>query len=173
VAWGEEAIERVVTETGREDAMFGKRLSQYLEFQKLALGLVAAVGLLRLGLSLAGLPDATVRFLSMNVVVLLATIYYGVAVHTRGFGGYKQLLPLTVFQVALMHGIAVTGILLAIAGLPNIFAAPEYSFGASSQWVHATAHLTVGMVAASLMGWGIASLVMLVTKRVARRPAAA
>ena len=73
--------------------MFGKRISQYLCFQKMLLGLVAAVGLALLGLSLAGLPDTTVTWLSMTVVGWAAVLYYGVAVHTRGFGSYKQLLP--------------------------------------------------------------------------------
>ena len=155
--------------------MFGKRLSEYLRFQKVWLALIAAVGLARLGLSLAGLPDRTVMFLSMTAVGWAAVIYYGVAVHTKGFGSYKQLLPLMIFQVVLVQAIAVAGILLAIAGFPNIYAAPEYSgppFARSSnQWSHALAHLTIGMVAPVLLWWGVGSLVLLITKRVARRPA--
>jgi hypothetical protein len=157
--------------------MFGKRLSQYLGFQKWWLVLIAAVGLARLGLSLAGLPDRTVTFLSMTVVGWAAVLYYGVAVHTKGFGSYKHLLPLMIFQVVLVQAIAVAGILLAIAGFPNIYAAPEYSgppFARSpNQWNHALAHLTIGIVVPVLLGWGVASLVLLITKRVARRPAVA
>jgi len=153
--------------------MFGKRVSQYLGFQKVFLGLIAAVGLARLGLSLAGLPNTTVMWLSMNVVAWAGALYYGVAVHTRGFGSYKQLLPLGFFQTVLMQSIAVLGILLSIAGLQNIFAAPEYSFGAHSQWFHILAHLTVGILVPPLLVWGVASLVLLITKRVARRPAVA
>jgi hypothetical protein len=153
--------------------MFGKRLSEYLRFQKAWLALIAAVGLARLGLSLAGLPDRTVAFLSMTVVGWAAVFYYGVAVHTRGFGSYRHLLPLMIFQMVLVQAIAVTGILLAIAGLPNIYAAPEYSFRAQSQWVHALAHLTIGIVVPVLLGWGVASLVLLITKKVSRRPAVA
>jgi len=157
--------------------MFGKRISQYLAFQKVALALIAAVGLARLGLSLAGLPDATVTWLSMTVAGWLAILYYGVAVHTRGFGSYRQLLPLVFFQMVLVQVIAVFGILLAIAGLPNIYAAPEYSgppFARSAnQWSHALAHLTIGIVVPTLLGWGASSLVLLITKRVARRPAIA
>ena len=156
--------------------MFGKRLSQYLSFQKVWLVLIATVGLLRLGLSLAGLPDATVTFLSITVVGWAAVLYYGVAVHTRGFGGYKQLLPLLIFQVVLVQVIAVTGILLTIAGFPNIYAAPEYSgppFARSeNQWSHALAHLTIGLVAPVLLGWGVGSLVLLITRKVAKRPEA-
>ena len=157
--------------------MFGKRISEYLRFQKVWLALIAAVGLARLGLSLAGLPDRTVMFLSMTAVGWAAVIYYGVAVHTKGFGSYKQLLPLMIFQVVLVQAIAVAGILLAIAGFPNIYAAPEYSgppFARSAnQWSHALAHLTIGMVAPVLLWWGVGSLVLLITKRVARRPAVA
>jgi hypothetical protein len=157
--------------------MFGKRISEYLAFQKWWLAVIAAVGLGRLLLSLAGLPDRTVMFLSMTAAGWIAVLYYGVAVHTRGFGSYKQLLPLMIFQVALVQAIAVAGILLAIAGLPNIYAAPEFSgppFARSAnQWSHALAHLTIGMVAPVLLWWAVASLVLLITRKVARRPATA
>ena len=153
--------------------MFGKRVSEYLAFQKVWLMLIAAVGLARLGVSLAGVSDRTVMFLSMTVVGWAAILYYGVAVHTRGFGSYRQLLPLMLFQMLLVQSIAVLGILLAIAGFPNIYAAPEYSFGAQNQWLHALAHLTIGIVVPVLLGWGVASLVLLITKRVTRRPALA
>ena len=153
--------------------MFGKRISEYLAFQKGVLVLIAAVGLARLGLSLAGLPDSTVTWLSMNVVGWGAVLYYGVAVHTRGFGSYKQLLPLGIFQTLLMQAIAVLGILLSIAGFRNIFTAPEYSFGVQDQWMHLLSHLTVGLIVPPLLLWGVASLVLLITKRVAQRPAEA
>jgi len=151
--------------------IFGKRVSEYLAFQKPFLILLAAVGLARLGLSLAGLPNTSVRWLSMNAVLWIATVYYGVAVHTRRFGSYRQLLPLVVFQLALFHSIAILGILLTIAGLPNIYGAPEYSV--PNQWLHIGGHLTIGMVVASLLLWGFASLVLLATKKLSRRPALA
>lgn len=157
--------------------MFGKRISQYLDFQKVPLGIIAAVGLARLGLSLAGLPDSTVTWLSLTAVGWAAVLCYGVAVHTRGFGSYKQLLPLMLFQVVLVQSIAVVGILLAIAGFPNIFAAPEYSgppFARSpNQWSHLLAHMTIGIIAPLLLGWGVASLVLLITKKLSRRTALA
>ncbi len=157
--------------------MFGKPLSQYLGFQKLWLAFIGAVGLARLGLSLAGLPDNWVTFLSMTVVGWAAVLYYGVAVHTQGFGAYKQLLPLMIFQVVLVQSIAVTGILLAIAGFPNIYAAPEYSGPSfartTNQWNHALSHLTIGIVVPVLLWWGVSSLELLITRKVARRPAAA
>jgi hypothetical protein len=157
--------------------MFGKRPGEYLEFQKWWLALIAAVGLGRLALSLAGVADATVSVLSMTVAGWAAAFYYGVAVHTRSFGRYRHLLPLMIVQVALVQSIAVAGILLAVAGFPNVYAAPEFSgppFARSpDQWQHALAHLTIGMVAPALLWWGVACLVLLVTKRVGRRPALA
>jgi hypothetical protein len=150
--------------------MFGRPVSEYLRFQKVVLILLAVMGLARLGLSLAGLSDSAVRWLSMNLVAWAGTIYYGVAGAAHGFR-YKQLLPLALFQMLVFQAIAALGILLAIAGLPNIFAAPEYSFQAQSQWVHLLAHLTVGIVVPTLLTWGVASLVMLITRKVSRRPA--
>jgi hypothetical protein len=153
--------------------MFGKSLAQYLDFQKSFLALIAVVGLARLALSLAGLPHTTVRWLSMNAVFWAGLLYAGVAVHTRGFGGYRQLLPLGIAQTVLMQAIAVLGILLSIAGASNIYAAPEFSFGVRSQWLHALSHVTVGIVVPPFVFWGAASLVLLATRSLARRPAAA
>jgi hypothetical protein len=45
--------------------------------------------------------------------------------------------------------------------------------GAQSQWTHLLAHLTIGIVVPPLLLWGVASLVMLITKRVTRRAAVA
>ena len=89
--------------------IFGKRLSQYLGFQKVFLALIAVVGLARLGLSLAGLSNTTVTWLSMSAVALAGVLYYGVAVYTKGFGSYKELLPLMFFQALLVTAIAVLG----------------------------------------------------------------
>jgi hypothetical protein len=153
--------------------MFGKPVDQYLAFQKVVLILLAAVGVTRLLLSLAGVPNATVLWFSMNIVAWAGTVYYGIAVFKRGFGSYRQLLPLVFFQMVVFQVIACLGILLAIAGFSNIFAAPEYSFGGQSQWVHLFAHVTVGIVVPTLLTWGVASLVLLIAKKMARRPAVA
>lgn len=152
--------------------MFGKSFAEYLRFQMPVLVLLAVVGFARLGASLAGLPDATVKWLAMNVVLWGGAVFYGIAAQRRGFGSYKQLLPLVVSQVLLFQTIAVLGILLAIAGYPNIYAAPEFSFQGQSQRIHVIAHLTVGVVVPSLILWGVASLAMLVTKKVDSAPAA-
>lgn len=157
--------------------IFGKKLSEYLRFQAPVLALIAVVGLTRLALSLAGVGNETVKFVSMTVVGLAAIFYYGIRVHTSGFGSYKQLLPLLVIQSALQNGIAILGILITyFTGRANIFTAPEYGGLTRMRW-HILGHALGGLVIGSLIGWGVASIVMWVTKRVSRKghpqPAAA
>lgn len=154
--------------------MFGKRVAEYLAFQKGWLLLTVVVGVARLGASLAGGSDESVRWLSMNLVIWAGAVYYGVAMHTRGFGSYRQILPLVTFQVAILHVIAVAGIALSVFGFPNIFTAPEYAGPATGrQGLHALSHLTIGMVAAPLVLWAIGSIALWLTKRLDRRPALA
>lgn len=151
--------------------MFGKPLSEYVSFQKVFLGLIAVVGLARLAVSLAGLPNSSAAFLSMNVVAWAGIIYYGIAVYKQRFGVYKHILPLVIIQTLVFQAIAVAGILIAIGGFPNVFSALEFSFNNPNQWTHLLAHLTIGVVAPSLIGWGIGSLVMWITTKVSPRTA--
>src|SRR5688572_16421402 len=74
--------------------VFGRKPSEYVAFQRGFLIATAVVGVLRLALSVAGVSDSATRWISMTAIGVAATLYYGVAVHTRGFGSYKQLLPL-------------------------------------------------------------------------------
>ena len=61
----------------------------------MALGLLAVVGLARLGLSLAGLPNSTVTWLSMTVVGWGAIVYYGVVPSLLGWGVGSLVLLIT------------------------------------------------------------------------------
>jgi hypothetical protein len=146
--------------------IFGKGLSEYLSFEKGFLILILVVGFARLGLSLAGVPNATVKFVSLTVLLLLGLIYYSVRVHTGGFGSYKQLLPVLALMVILANLIVVSGILLAMGtGKDNIFSAPEYSGGGNGKtWGHVGGHL-IAMAVVPLIFWGIGSLIMLLTKK--------
>lgn len=153
--------------------MFGKSVGQYLSFQKLFLVAIVVVFLVRLALSLAGMPNATTKWVSVTVVLLLGVFYYGVAVHTRGFGSYKQLYPLLLFQSLLGEGLVALAIVLGIVtGQDNIYTAPEYSGGGEGKtWLHVFAHLVVAAVILPLVSWAISSLVLLVTKKVAPKAA--
>src|SRR5438309_9324502 len=91
--------------SGEGGGMFGKSVGEYLGFQKVVLAVIFVVWLVRLVLSLAGTPNATAKWVSVTVVLLIGLLYYGVAVHTRGFGSYKQLYPLALFQSLLGEGL--------------------------------------------------------------------
>ena len=125
--------------------------------------MLACVGLARLGLSLSGMSDGAVQWVSMNAVGWLAALAHGFAAR-KGLGGYRRLLPFVFFQALVFHGIAVAGILLTLAGLPNIYGAPA----SQNQWLHAAAHLTLGMLAATLLWWGAASVSLFVSRKLAR-----
>ena len=157
--------------------IFGKTISEYIRFQLPVLIFVAVVGLLRLVLSLAGLPNATVKWVSVSVAGLIGVIYYGIRVHTEGFGGFRHLLPLVLIQNVVTQALIISAIALAIVtGQDNIYTAPEYSVdirsGASGvegkTWIHAAGHAVFGLVVGSLMMWAIASLILLVTRAVIR-----
>ena len=153
--------------------MFGKSVGQYLSFQRLFLVAIVVVFVVRLALSLAGTPNATAKWVSVTVMLLLGTLYYGVAVHTRGFGSYKQLYPLLLFQSLLGEGLVALAIVLAIVtAQDNIYTAPEYSGGTDGKnWLHVFAHVVIAAVVLPLVSWAISSLVLLVTRKVAPKAA--
>jgi hypothetical protein len=152
--------------------MFGKRLSDYFAFGAGPLVFVATVGVLRLGLSLAGAPVHQIKWLSTTVALFAAFVYFGVRVHTSGFGSYRQLLPLSFLATAISQVISALGVAIAIwMGTDNIFSIPEYAGGNDGKtWFHAGAHLGIATPVVTLLGWGVSSLVMLVAKRLTRRP---
>jgi len=153
--------------------MFGKSVGQYLSFQRWFLVAILVVFAVRLALSLSGMPNATTKWVSVTVMLLLGTLYYGVAVHTRGFGSYKQLYPLLLFQSLLGQGLVALAVVLGIVtGQDNIYTAPEYSGGTDGKnWLHVFAHVVAAAVVLPLVSWAISSLVLLVTKKVTPKAA--
>jgi len=154
--------------------IFGKPLSEYLAFAKVILLLIAIVGVARLALSLGGVENATVKWLSISIAMLVGLVYYAIRVHTSGFGSYKQLLVLIVIQSILAQAIIIVGIVIAIfTGRDNIFSAPEYSGGGDGKtWLHAGAHLVFGVIVGSLLAWLVGSVIMFVTKKAVQRDVA-
>jgi hypothetical protein len=147
--------------------IFGKPLSEYISFAWLFLILVPLVGIIRLGLSLQGMPNHTVQWFSMTAVAFIGVIYFAIRVHTTGFGSYKQLLVLIALQNLASQVISIAGILISIlTGMGNIFSAPEFSFGGGNQWLHLAAHLLIGTTVGSLFPWAIGSLILFITRKV-------
>jgi len=151
--------------------IFGKPLAEYVAFAKLFLILIPLVGLLRLGLSLEGMPNSTVQWFSMTALGFIGMVYFAIRVHTTGFGSYKQLLVIVAMQNLLAQTIAIIGILLAIVtGVGNIFSAPEFSFGGQNPWLHLAAHVFIGTTVGSLVPWAIGSLILAVTRKMSPSP---
>ena len=135
---------------------------------------------LRLGLSLAGvtnayypgkflLPKAT-EWVSINLVLLVGILYCAIAVQTTGFGTYKHLFPLLLFQTTIAHWLVGMGIILGIVtGHNNVFTAVEHCgvCGADGlKWGHAFGHIVVTPPLVSLVSWLPASAILFVTRKV-------
>lgn len=152
--------------------MFGKKLSEYIRFQRWVLILVALVFAVRFGASLAGLPNDQTKWISVNLVLLAGLIYAAVAVHTARFGAYKQLFGLLLVQNLLAHILIAAAILVGIiTGADNIFTAPEYSGGGDGKtWLHVLAHTLAGIFTA-FFAWLVGSLILFVTRKLQPRQA--
>jgi hypothetical protein len=164
--------------------MFGKPLSAYISFQKPVLILIAAVWALRLGLSMAGVSVAGVKWVSVTVVLLLASLYYGWAVGQKGFGSFKQLYALNLIQGVYSQTLVALAIVLAmIIGKDNIYTIPEFyppSQGGSplppdgKNIGHALAHIFLaGALFIPIVGWLLSSVVHLATRKKPSHAAAA
>ena len=147
--------------------IFGRRLSEYVAFSKVLMGVILVVGVARLALSVGGVPNSSAKWLSVTAAVWLSVLYCAVRVHTSGFGSYKQLLPVVVLLNAVAQAVAIAAIVLAIfTGADNIFSAPEYGFGGDGKtWAHAGAHLAIGTTVGSLFYWLAGCLVMFAAKK--------
>jgi hypothetical protein len=144
-----------------------KPLSAYIQFQKRILILILVVGFLRLALSLAGVPNSTVKWLSVTAVAMIGIIYCAIKVPRTGFGTYRHLFPLYWVQAVIGNSIICGAIVLAIlTGTDNIYSVPEYSpTGDGRTWFHVMAHALDGLFIGPVFGWLIGSAIMFVFKK--------
>jgi hypothetical protein len=158
--------------------------SESLRFQRVPLGLITVVWAIRLGLSLAGVSDDVARWASISAVGLTAAVlYYPWALWRTGFGAFKQLYRLCLVQGVFSQTLVAAAILIAIfTGHDNIFTVPEFyppSAGGSplppdgKNFGHALAHiLLAGAIVIPILTWLLGSLVLLILRKAAPRPAA-
>jgi hypothetical protein len=149
--------------------LFSKSSAEYIRFQKILLSITAAVGLARLLLSLAGASDIAGWF-SITAMTFVSVVLYPIMVHTKGFGGYKQVLVLLFIQLALAGALITLGIAIAVAtGSGNVFTGgQEGSIG--SEITHMASHLIGGSIIFAAILWLPASVVLFVTKHIAPSP---
>ena len=151
--------------------IFDKPLSHYIRFARLFLVLIFLTGVLRLALSLQGVPNSTTRFFTMTGLAWIALIYYSIRMHTSGFGSYKQLLVVCVLVDWVAQAIAVAGIVIAMStGVDNVFSSPEFAFGSDGKtWLHLGAHLLIGTTVGALLPWAVGSGILAISKRLSRK----
>src|SRR6516165_8758325 len=138
--------------------MFGKKLSEYINFEGWLLVLIAVVWAVRLGLSLTGTSFSVTKWVSINIVLLVGLFYCSIGVQTAGFGSYKQLLGLLFLQTLVAHILIAAGIVLGIVtGTGNAYTAPEVFGGNDGKtWLHVFAHVLAAVVL-PLIAWLIGS----------------
>ena len=154
--------------------MFGKSIYDYVVFQKPFLVLLAAVWLLRLVLSTAGVPVPFAQFASLTGVLVLGALYYGWAVSRRGFGSFKEIYVLNLIQSLFSQTLVALAILLGnLTGQDNIYTIPEFYppaqgidlFGLPPDGKtlgHAIEHIVVaGAIGFPIIGWVLGSIVHL------------
>ena len=161
--------------------MFGKPLGEYLSFQKAVLILIALVWAVRLGLSLAGVPDAAGKYVSITAVLVATAFYYPWSLHQSGFGSFKQLYALSLIQgVYSQTLVALTIVLAIVTGHHNIFTVPEFyppsSGGGAMMPVDGKnfghAHIFfAGGILLPLVVWLVGSVELFVLRKASPRPA--
>ena len=101
---------------------------------------IAVMGVIRFALTVAGLPNSTVKFFSMSAIILAGIVYFAIASAThkeRLKASYLLILPYMIVEVAALgYGWA--------TGNQTIFHAQEYSFGMGIA-AHTLGHLVGGL----------------------------
>jgi hypothetical protein len=145
-------------------SFFGKPLSEYVAFCKPFLILIPVLGLVKLALSLGGVPFATTWWLSINALTWAGLLYYSIRVHTSGFGTYRHLLVICVLLNLSGQIISMLGIVIGLLGTDNAYV---YAFGVhETTWSHLAAHLFFGTTVGSLVAWVLGSLILAITRKV-------
>jgi len=106
-------------------------------------GFIAAIfvlGILRFVLTVAGLPDAIVKYSSMTVAIVAGTLYFAAATEThweRLKAAYLLIVPYLIIEVSALGYTWATG-------RQTIFHSHEYSLGFSIGQ-HTVGHLVGGL----------------------------
>ena len=101
---------------------------------------IVAAGVIRFALSVAGLPNSTVKYASMTVIILAGAVYFALTTPTHNGklkAAYLLILPYLVVEIV---ALAYTW----ITGRGTIFHAPEYSLGYGIA-AHTLGHLAGGL----------------------------
>src|SRR5678816_2076206 len=101
---------------------------------------VFGMGVLRFALTVAGLPDSTVKYFSMSAVTALGVLYFAITTSThreRLHAAFFLVIPYLIVEVAALGYTWATG-------QQTIFHSVDYSMGFSIA-VHTLGHLVGGL----------------------------
>ena len=147
--------------------LFGKSLRDYVSFARTGMILIVLMGALRFAVGASGVPYARATHLvSVTILALLLALIYGKRAASRGFGGYRHLLPTVFMLSASMYGFIVVAILVeGWGGIDGYFHAP--GMGLAAPGMNVASHILgqfIAMIFATLTLWGVASLGFLLSR---------
>ena len=158
--------------------MFGKPLAYYLRLQAPALIAILLVFLIRLTMSIAGVPDSAGKVLSVTLVLFLALPYYALLAKREGLG-YRHLYAMGLIQSLFSQTLVALAIILGtLLARDNIYTIPEFYPGASAgpsspfpadgkNWMHAAAHVVfAGLLVLPIISWAVSSVCLFIARRV-------
>jgi hypothetical protein len=108
---------------------------------KVFIAAIAVMGVIRFALTMAGLPNSTVKFFSMTAIITAGIVYFAIVSSThkeRLKDAYLLILPYMIIEVAALGYTWATG-------HQTIFHAQEYSFGGMPIASHTIGHLVGGL----------------------------
>src|SRR5262249_35298065 len=135
---------------------------------KIFIAAIVAVGVVRFALSVGGLPNNVVKYVSMTAVITVGLIYFAFACNTwkeRMKAAYLLILPYMIVEGAAL------GYSLA-TGTQTIFHAYEYSFGGTPLLYHFLGHLVGGVTWEPLTIFVLMQILSLVKLVMPRKSAA-
>jgi hypothetical protein len=127
---------------------------------KVFIAAIAAMGMVRFALTLAGVPDSLVKFASMTAIIFAGLLYFAVVLPTpreRLKAAYLLIFPYMIVEVAVL------GYAWA-SGRPTIFHKPEYSFGVDIG-THTIGHLVGGLTWEPLITFLVMEIVRFIYSR--------
>jgi hypothetical protein len=101
---------------------------------------ILVVGVIRFALSVAGLPNSTVKYVSMTVIILAGVVYFAVTTPTHKSRLKAAWLLIMPYMVVEVLALAYTW----LSGRVTIFHAQEYAMGAGIGG-HLLGHLIGGL----------------------------
>jgi hypothetical protein len=149
----------------------GRGLRDHIRLLTPLFGLIAVVWVLRWSLHAARVPPDIVRIMSVTGATSLAILIAVWRIHTRGFGGYPNVVVATLLLVLFGQLLIILSVLFAVVtGVDNVFTLPEYSPPDDPHHVrHILGQLTFGIGAGTLFGAATGCLMLWLLRRLVPR----